>query len=185
MLGDRLAKVSRRSAQMRIGRFLHAMHYTHARVPAHLDGHSTAGFLFPKELFKNLRWRRGQAPTAFGTVANFALECLTTGKLVVIMSNMKATLLARTRIVYSGRSFAELVLWRVPTSLAGSTHVYKYRMAYVVDAVCVVRYDNEVGKGDHRHFGPTESSYRFRTPEKFIADFQIDIARWNDENGGA
>ena len=95
---------------------------------------------------------------------------------------MKASLVARTRIVYSSRSFAELVLWRVPASVPDSTHDYKYRLAYVVDAVCVVRYDNEIGKGDHRHFGKTESDYRFSTPEKLMADFQIDIARWNGEN---
>ncbi len=95
---------------------------------------------------------------------------------------MRATLLAKTRIVYSSRSFAELVLWRVPESVRGSAHDYKYRLAYIVDAVCVVRYDNEIGKGDHRHFGATESLYRFSTPERLMADFQTDIARWNDEN---
>ena len=41
---------------------------------------------------------------------------------------------------------------------------------------------NEVGKGDHRHFGVKESSYSFTTPEALIADFQRDIARWNREN---
>ena len=88
----------------------------------------------------------------------------------------------RTRIVYSERSFAELVLWRVPTTVMGSMHSYKYRLAYVVDSVCVVRFDNEVGKGDHRHFGTTESAYRFSSPEKLLADFQTDITRWNHEN---
>ena len=95
---------------------------------------------------------------------------------------MKATLLARTRIVYSSRSFAELVLWRVPDAVPGSAHEFKYRLAYVVDAECVIRYDNEVGKGDHHHFGSAETLYRFSTPEQLIADFQMDIARWNDEN---
>ena len=97
---------------------------------------------------------------------------------------MKATLLARTRIVYSARAFAELVLWRVPASVPGSDHGFKYRLAYVVDRVSVVRFDDEVGKGDHRHFGAVESTYRFSTPERLIADFQADIARWNDENSG-
>jgi Family of unknown function (DUF6516) len=101
------------------------------------------------------------------------------------MSNMKATLLARTRIVYSSNSFAELVLWRVPTPVLGSAHEFKYRLAYVVESVCVVRYDNEVGKGDHRHFGATESLYQFSTPEGLMVDFQKDIARWNDENSGS
>jgi hypothetical protein len=98
------------------------------------------------------------------------------------MFNMKAALIARTRIVYSARSFAEVVLWRVPAPVPGSVHEFKYRLAYVVDSTCVVRYDNEVGKGDHRHFGATQSTYRFSTPERLMADFQKDIARWNDEN---
>lgn len=102
-----------------------------------------------------------------------------------MISNMGAILLVRTRIVYSSRSFAELVLWRLPKSVPGSGHPFKYRLAYVVDAECVVRYDNEVGKGDHRHFGTAEAGYRFRTPERLIADFQNDIARWNDENSGS
>ena len=101
------------------------------------------------------------------------------------MSNMKATLTARTRIVYSTHSFAELVLWRVPSPVPGSAHEFKYRLAYVVDSVCVVRYDNQVGKGDRRHFGETENAYKFSTPEKPMVDFQKDIARWNDENSGS
>lgn len=101
------------------------------------------------------------------------------------MSNMKATLIARTRVVYSTRSFAELVLWRVPTPVSGSDHAFKYRLAYVVDSVCVVRYDNEVGKGDHRHFGSVENTSEFRSPEQLMVDFESDIKRWNDENSGS
>ena len=95
---------------------------------------------------------------------------------------MKAVLLLRRRIAFSETAFAELVLWQIPKPVAGSRHQFKYRLAYVVDGVCVVRYDNEVGKGDHRHFGGKESVYTFDTPEKLIADFQRDIARWNREN---
>jgi hypothetical protein len=95
---------------------------------------------------------------------------------------MKAVPLLRRRIAFSDTAFAELVLWQVPKSLAGSTHHFKYRLAYIVNGVCVVRYDNEVGKGDHRHLGGKESAYTFETPDKLIADFQRDIARWNREN---
>ena len=69
--------------------------------------------------------------------------------------------------------------------VAGSAHEFKYRLAYVVDSVCVVRYDNEVGKGAHRHFGAAENEYRFSTPERLMVDFQKDVARWNDENSGS
>lgn len=95
---------------------------------------------------------------------------------------MKATLLFRRRIDLSEASFAELVMWKLPRPLAGSRHGYKYRLAYIVDGKCVLRYDNEAGKGDHRHIGRRESAYTFESPEQLVADFQRDIARWNREN---
>jgi hypothetical protein len=95
---------------------------------------------------------------------------------------MKATLLARNRIIYSESAFAELVLWHFSAPVEGSKHQFKYRLAYVVDGVCVVRYDNERGKGDHRHFGGRESTYAFIDPVQLVADFQKDIMRWNREN---
>ena len=95
---------------------------------------------------------------------------------------MKAMLLLRTRIAHAETAFGELVLWRVPKPVAGSTHRFKYRLAYVVDGRCVVRYDHEVGKGEHRHFAGKESAYNFETADKLIADFQRDIVRWNREN---
>lgn len=98
---------------------------------------------------------------------------------------MKAVQLVSARVVYSGSAFADLVLWRLPKPLKGSAHAFKYRLAYVVRGECVLRYDNEVGKGDHRHFGKKESSYAFTTPDKLIADFQKDIARWNHENSNS
>ena len=101
---------------------------------------------------------------------------------VGIISNMQAVQLVRTRVAFSASAFAELVLWQLPKPVAGSVHGYKYRLAYVVKGVCVIRYDNEVGKGDHRHFDGKESLYTFSTPGQLIADFQSDIARWNHEN---
>lgn len=98
------------------------------------------------------------------------------------MSNMKAVQLISTRITYSESAFAELVLWRLPKPVEGSIHGFKYRLAYIVRGECVLRYDNEVVKGDHRHVGGTERTYTFTTPEQLIADFQTDIERWNDEN---
>jgi Family of unknown function (DUF6516) len=95
---------------------------------------------------------------------------------------MKATEILRTRVVHAEDAFAELILWRVPKPVTGSLHDYKYRLAYVVRGVCVIRYDNEAGKGDHRHFGKRQSDYVFTTPEALLSDFQRDIARWNREN---
>jgi hypothetical protein len=95
---------------------------------------------------------------------------------------MKAIEILCSRIAFSESSFAELVLWRLPEGIKGSSHRYKYRLAYVVQGECVLRYDNETGKGDHRHYGGQEGPYVFTTPDRLIADFQKDIARWNHEN---
>ena len=72
----------------------------------------------------------------------------------------------------------ELVVWQLAAPLPGSTHGYKYRLAYVVGGKCVVRYDNEAGKGDHRHFGARQAPYRFRDLESLQVDFWEDVAKW-------
>jgi hypothetical protein len=46
----------------------------------------------------------------------------------------------------------------------------------------VLRYDNERGKGDHRHIGNGEVRYRFVDFETLIGDFMNDVRRWPDEN---
>lgn len=98
---------------------------------------------------------------------------------------MKARLLVDQRIVLSDREFAEIVIWEVPSQVKGSQHGLKYRLALVVEGVCVLRYDNEAGKGDHRHVDGNERAYRFENIDKLMADFERDIARWQDENGNS
>lgn len=95
---------------------------------------------------------------------------------------MKAIELVNIRVTYSESAFAELVLWGLPKAVKGSTHGFKYRLAYVVHGECILRYDNEAGKGDHRHFAGKETTYKFVSPDRLIADFQHDIARWSHEN---
>jgi Family of unknown function (DUF6516) len=62
-----------------------------------------------------------------------------------------------------------------------SEHVYKYALAYVVDEVCVIRYDNEAGKGDHKHIEDIEISYDFNTPEILLSDFWRDVDLWRPQ----
>ena len=88
---------------------------------------------------------------------------------------MKADLLLRRRIEVDDISFVELVAWRLPQALPGSVHPFKYRLAYVVEGFCVLRYDNEAGKGDHRHLGEVETAYRFTTVDQLIDDFWHDV----------
>ena len=83
---------------------------------------------------------------------------------------MEATLILRERTELGG-ACVELVIWQLPRRLPGSVHRYKYRMALVKPGVCVVRYDNEAGKGDHRHVGEREEPYRFVDIDRLIRDF--------------
>lgn len=82
-------------------------------------------------------------------------------------------------------AFAERVLRQLPAPLPGSMHTYKYRLAYVVRGVCVLRYGNESGKRDHRHFREKESRYAFVGVEKRLAAFQRDIERIQREDSDA
>ena len=86
----------------------------------------------------------------------------------------KARKITRTRLVVDP-GFADLVVWQVPEPVAGSAHGYKYRLAYVVGGICRVRYDNERGKGDHRHLDGVEKPYAFRSLERLLLDFWRDV----------
>ena len=55
---------------------------------------------------------------------------------------MAAELLMRERFVLSRRAFVEIVIWELPKPLAQSAHAFKYRMAYVANGRCVLRFDN-------------------------------------------
>ena len=96
---------------------------------------------------------------------------------------MKAEPLFRRRVVLAADAFAEVAVWRVPAPVPPSEHPFKYRLAYVVAGQCVLRYDNERGKCDHRHRDGQELAYAFSTPDRLMADFQADIERWNHEHG--
>ena len=113
----------------------------------------------------------------------YALETLTTRPAVGIISNMRTGALMRRRIVLAPDAFVEVAIWRLSRPVPPSEHGFKYRLAYVVADQCVVRYDNERGKGDHRHVGAATMPYTFSTPDQLMADFSADIARWNDEHG--
>jgi len=81
------------------------------------------------------------------------------------------------RMDYDDGAIVEMVLWRVPTPVPPSTHDLKYSLFYGRPGVREVGYDNERGKGDHRHFQGVESAYSFTTVERLIADFWADVHR--------
>lgn len=93
-------------------------------------------------------------------------------------SNMKAVVMIDERHVIAEDAFVEIIVWRVPQPVRRSAHELKYRLALVVVGECVLRYDNEAGKGDHRHLGLIEAPYRFRSYEELLSDFWFDVETW-------
>jgi Family of unknown function (DUF6516) len=90
---------------------------------------------------------------------------------------VKATLRLRTRVVLPDGAIVEMVIWELPEKTPDRPHGLKYRLYSGRDGKCLVRYDNEKGKGDHLHFGETEHPYRFRNWEKLMEDFLADVDR--------
>jgi hypothetical protein len=78
----------------------------------------------------------------------------------------------------------EVVVWLLPEPLPESTHLYKYRLHYQkAGASDYIRYDNERGKGDHRHIGSTEEPYCFESVKKLAQDFYAAIKQARSTGG--
>jgi Family of unknown function (DUF6516) len=90
----------------------------------------------------------------------------------------RAELLVSTRTDFGNGVFTELRVWRVPKPVPGSAHSYKYRLALVIANRCVLRYDNETGKGDHRHTEGVESALWFESVDQILDDFERDVEEW-------
>jgi Family of unknown function (DUF6516) len=88
---------------------------------------------------------------------------------------MKAELLFHERIDYDDGSIVEMKIWRVPLPVPPTTHGLKYSLFYGWPGVRDVCYDNERGKGDHRHFKGAETPYEFSTVEQLMNDFWSDV----------
>jgi hypothetical protein len=102
----------------------------------------------------------------------------TPSNVVMLASKMKSTLLVKQRRELAAGLFIESRVWQVSQPVPGSAHRYKYSLVFVAHGKCVIRYDNERGKGDHRHIGHVEMPYVFSTPDQLIADFFEDVAKW-------
>ncbi|WP_025662339.1 DUF6516 family protein [Rhizobium sp. IBUN] len=69
------------------------------------------------------------------------------------------------------------MLWHLPSPVPGSTHPFKYRLAFVVNGECVLGYDNERGKDDHRHLGSRKEAIEYMSLEALYDAFQADMER--------
>jgi Family of unknown function (DUF6516) len=95
---------------------------------------------------------------------------------------MKATLAFHDKQVLPDGAIVEMKIWEVPQPVPGSAHGLKYSLFYGRPGERLVGYDNESGKGDHRHLQGKEEAYSFTTPEQLIADFLADVRRLRGES---
>ena len=89
----------------------------------------------------------------------------------------KAERIFSDKTVLPDGGIVEMVIWRVPQPVPPTTHGLKYRLFYGMDGERIVGYDNERGKGDHKHVNGRESLYRFVSVEKLVADFLADVEK--------
>lgn len=107
-----------------------------------------------------------------------ALAQLTTARFVGIIANMDAVLIFQLKKLVEDEFILEMVVWKVPESISGSDHLYKYRFFFGTHGRRIIGYDNERGKGDHRHHEGAESSYAFHGLRALRHDFEEDVEKW-------
>ncbi len=89
---------------------------------------------------------------------------------------MGAVLVFRDKKVKWGL-IIEMVVWELEFPLSGCSHRFKYRLfcGRLETGESLVRYDNERGKGDHRHAAGVEHPYVCIDLERLFADFEKDV----------
>jgi Family of unknown function (DUF6516) len=98
---------------------------------------------------------------------------------------MKAELLFKEKNTLENGSILEVIIWMLPKKTADRPHGLKYRLYYGDnEGNCLVRYDNESGKGDHKHVGNQEFLYRFVDHATLLKDFYDDVQVCLEKQGG-
>ena len=91
---------------------------------------------------------------------------------------MKAVPIQRSKVVEPDGSIQEIVIWQLPEKTKEQPHGMKYRLYFgLADGTCLVRYDNEKGKGDHKHLREHEEPYTYTTLAQLMEDFLADVER--------
>ena len=96
------------------------------------------------------------------------------------MQYMSARLLVRSKEIRDDGAIEEVVIWSLPQPLPPSQHRFKYRLYFGRGGVDRVRYDNERGKGDHRHVNRQEHAYVFESLDKLLDDFEREVQDWRE-----
>jgi hypothetical protein len=94
---------------------------------------------------------------------------------------MKAARIFYDKALLPDGAVVEMTIWQLPRATVERPHGLKYSLFYGHVGQRVVGYDNERGKGDHKHLGTRELRYKFESVEKLITDFLDDVERMKNE----
>lgn len=95
---------------------------------------------------------------------------------------MKAQRIFYDKAVLPDGFIIEMTIWQLQNGSTERPHGLKYSLFYGRDGVRLVGYDNERGKGDHKHIRDVETRYKFQNVEKMVADFMADVEKVGGEH---
>lgn len=90
---------------------------------------------------------------------------------------VSAILIQNRRLHLRDGTIIQIRIWKLPAKTDERPHGLKYSLFYGRPGERIVGYDNERGKGDHRHYRDHEEPYAFTTMEKLIVDFWDDVRK--------
>jgi hypothetical protein len=89
----------------------------------------------------------------------------------------KASIIFQVKRRLENDAIVQIKVWELPAPTRERPHGLKYSLFYGRPGERVIGYDNEAGKGDHRHYRETEEPYRFVSLEKLFEDFDLDVMK--------
>jgi hypothetical protein len=95
----------------------------------------------------------------------------------------KAELIVSARNEYVDGTLLAIRVWLVSSPVPPASHRFKYSFYYGRKGARLVLFDNERGKGDHKHIREVETPYVFESVEKLTADFMEAVRAIQDEEG--
>ena len=88
----------------------------------------------------------------------------------------KAVLVFNAKRAYPDGTIIQIRIWRLPHPTNERPHGYKYSLFFGRPGERLVGYDNERGKGDHKHIKGLQSPYVFTDTDQLLSDFKRDVA---------
>jgi hypothetical protein len=94
---------------------------------------------------------------------------------MVFNTMVKAVLVYQDKGLLPDGAIIEMKIWQLPEKSEERPHGFKYSLYYGEDGKRIIGYDNERGKGDHRHYGDREEDYVFVSVDSLVNDFLQDV----------